>query len=87
MTTLSPEIEHLAKLVGAQTGKTTEEVIRDAVEAQARLAGVEIPDALHVRRDVDLARVREIAHRVASRPLRDRRAPQEILEDAWGQRE
>jgi antitoxin VapB len=86
MTTLSPEIERLAKLVGAQTGKTPEEVIREAVETQARIAGVEIPEPARARKDVDLARVREITRRVASRPLLDKRPPEQILDEAWGHR-
>lgn len=84
MTSLSPEIEHLARLVGAQTGKTAEEVIRDAVEAQARMAGVELPESKHARKDIDIERVREITPRVASRPLLDTRTPHEIRDEAWG---
>ncbi len=86
MTILSPEIERLVKLVAAQTGKTAEEVIRDAVEAQARIAGVEIPEAVRARKDIDLERVREIVQRVTSRPLKDNRSPKEILDEAWGHR-
>jgi hypothetical protein len=76
--TLPPDLERLAELVGAQTGKTPEQVIRDAVEAQARLAGVEVPGTLRARHDIDLTRVREITRRVASRPLLDQRSPDEI---------
>lgn len=86
MTILSPEIERLAKLVAAQTGKTAEEVIRDAVEAQARIAGVEVPEPVRARKDIDLERVREIVQRVTSRPLKDSRSPKEILDEAWGHR-
>ena len=82
MTTLSPEIERLARLVAAQTGKTAEEVIREAIEAQARIAGVEIDEPPAASRTVDLARVREITRSVASRPLRDTRTPKEILDKA-----
>ncbi len=85
MTMLSPEIERLAKLVAAQTGKTAEEVIRDAVEAHARIAGVDVPEARQ-RKDIDLERVREIVRRVTSRPLKDSRSPKEILDEAWGHR-
>ena len=86
MTDLSPEIERLARLVGAQTGKTAEQVLREGVEAQARIAGVDIPEAMRARKDVDLARVREITRRVASRPLVDNRSPREIRDEAWGPR-
>jgi hypothetical protein len=86
MTILSPEIERLAKLVAAQTGKTAEEVIRDAVEAQARIAGVEVPEPVRAHKDIDLERVHEIVRRVTSRPLKDARSPKEILDEAWGHR-
>jgi antitoxin VapB len=78
--TLSPETEQLARLVGARTGKTPDEVVREAVEAQARLAGVAIADTA---KTIDLDRVRAITRRVASRPLIDRRTPREIRDDAW----
>jgi antitoxin VapB len=86
MTIISAEVERLARLVGAQTGRTPEQVIREAVEAQARIAGVEVPDSLRAK-DVDLARVREITRRVASRPLLDERSPREIADEAWSRRE
>jgi len=81
--TLSPETEQLARLVGAQTGKTPDEVVREAVEAQARLAGVAVADTA-TRKTIDLDRVRAITRRVASRPLIDRRPPRDIRDDAWG---
>lgn len=86
MTILSPETERLARLVGAKTGKTAEEVIRAAVEAHARIAGVEIPEAAHSRMEIDPARVREITGRVTSRPLLDKRSPRDILDEAWSHR-
>lgn len=79
---MPPEIERLARLVGAQTGKTPDGVIREAVEAQARIAGIKIPVMMRERREIDLARVREIARRVASRPLLDTRSPSDILDEA-----
>jgi hypothetical protein len=83
MTALSPETEQLARLVGTQTGKTPDEVVCEAVEAQARLAGVAVADTT-ARKTIDLDRVRAITRRVASRPLIDRRTPREIRDDAWG---
>jgi antitoxin VapB len=83
MTALSRETEQLARLVGAQTGKTPDEVVRDAVEAQARLAGVAVADPA-ARKTIDLDKVRAVTRRVASRPLIDRRTPREIRDDAWG---
>ena len=86
MTSLSPEIERLARVVGAQTGKTLEQVIREAVEAQARIAGVAVPHTPQPRKEIDLERVREITRRVASRPLLDKRSPRDIRDEAWGPR-
>lgn len=84
MTTLSPEIERLARLLAAQSGKTTEQVLREAVEAQARQAGVVVPENGQARAAVDLDRVHEIIRRVASRPLIDKRTPKQIRDEAWG---
>ncbi len=83
MTTLSPETERLARLVAAQSGKTTEQVLREAVEAQARMAGVAMPETGPARK-IDMVRVREVMRRVTSRPLIDKRTPKEIRDEAWG---
>lgn len=84
MATLSPETERLARLVAAQSGKTTEQVLKEAVEAQARVAGVAVPDAARARKNIDMERVRQIVRRVASKPLLDKRTPREIRDEAWG---
>jgi predicted DNA-binding protein len=83
MTTLSPEVERLAKLVGAHTGKTAEEVLREAVEAQARIVGVDDPERRRPSAAIDLERVREITRRVTALPLIDARAPRDIRDEAW----
>ena len=84
MITLSPETERLARLVGAQTGKTPEQVIHEALEAQARMAGVAISEPREAAKKIDLERVRAITGRVASRPLIDKRSEHDILDEAWG---
>jgi len=84
MITLAPETERLARLVAERSGKTPEDVLRQAVETQARLAGVAIAEADKPRRDIDLPRVREIVRRVAEQPLRDTRTPKDIRDQAWG---
>ena len=83
MTTLSPEIERLAQRVAARSGKSTEEVLREAVEAQARMAGVAVADAAPTRKRIDMERVQQIVRRVSSRPLLDKRNPKEIRDEAW----
>jgi hypothetical protein len=75
----------LAELVGARTGKTAEQVIREAVERQARVMGVAIPESTSGRKEVDLDRVRDIIRRVSSRPVLDSRTPKEIRDEVWGE--
>lgn len=83
MITLPPETEQLARLVAARRGKTPEDVLKDGVETEARLAGVAIAEGAKPRKEIDLERVREIARRVTSRPLLDQRSAREILDQAW----
>jgi hypothetical protein len=84
MITLLPETEELARLVAARRGKTPEDVLKDGVETEARLAGVTVAEATKPRKEIDLERVREIIRDVSSAPLRDSRTAKEILSDAWG---
>jgi len=84
MITLLPETERLARLVAARRGKTPEDVLKDGVETEARLAGVAIAEGAKPRKEIDLERVREIIRDVSSAPLRDTRTAKEILSDAWG---
>jgi hypothetical protein len=86
MTTLSPEIERLVKLVGAHTGKTAEEVLLEAVEALARIAGVDDPERRRPSFAIDLERVRGITRRVAALPLIDARVPRDICDEAWSRK-
>jgi antitoxin VapB len=84
MITLAPETEQLARLVAERSGKSPEEVLRQAVETEARLAGVAIAEA-RPRGEIDVNRVREITRRIAEKPLRDTRTPKEIRDQAWGE--
>ena len=84
MTSLPPETEALARRVAERRGKTLEDVLKAAVETEARLAGIAVAETAKPRRDVDLNRVRAITRRITSRPLLDPRTPREILADAWG---
>lgn len=77
------ETEQLIRRVAAQTGKTPEDALRRAVEAEALLAGVALPEGAGTRREIDINRVHEIIEWVASRPLLDQRPAKEILDDAW----
>jgi antitoxin VapB len=84
MIALAPETEQLARLVAERSGKSPEDVLRHAVEAQARLAGVAIAESGKRRDEIDLGRIREITRRVAEKPLRDPRTAKEIRDRAWG---
>jgi antitoxin VapB len=75
------ETEELARLLAVRSGTTPEEVVREAVEQRALSFGLA---ADRQARPVDMARIDAITRRSASRPLRDRRARKEILDEAWG---
>ena len=79
--TLPPETEELARLVAARSGKTLEE--KEGVEMEARIAGVAVAESTALRTPARIDRAREIAKRIASRPLLDPRTPRDILEQAW----
>jgi antitoxin VapB len=83
MITLPAETERLVRLMAAHRGKTPEEVIKEAVETQARLVGISLSEAVKPRDSIDMDRVRQIIDRVASKPLIDPRSPKEILDQAW----
>jgi antitoxin VapB len=87
MITLPPDAEQLARLVAQRSGKSPEEVLRQALETEARIAGVAIAAARNPRADIDLARVRDITRRIANKPLLDKRTPKEIRDQAWGEPE
>ena len=84
MITLPPETEELARRVATRRGKTPEDVLRDGVELEALIAGIAPNDEFHPRRRTNVARAREIALSIASRPLLDPRTPRDILDQAWG---
>jgi len=81
--TLPPETEELARLVAARSGKTLEDVLKEGVEMEARIAGVAVAESTALRTPARIDRAREIAKRIASRPLLDPRATRDILGQAW----
>ena len=85
MITLPAEVERLTRLVAVQSGKTPEDVLKEAVENQARLVGISMSEAPKPRDKIDMDRVRQIIHRVISKPLIDPRSSNEILDEAWGE--
>jgi antitoxin VapB len=77
---VDPETERLAKEVAKAKGKPVALVVRDAIEASAREAGV---IAIERPRRLTAAekrkRLLEISDRSAARPVLDPRTPDEIL--------
>lgn len=84
MIPLSAETEELARRLAEHNGKTPEQVVEEAIEAKARVAGIVASASEGSRKIVDLDRVGEIVRRVSGRPLRDRRPARDILDEAWG---
>jgi antitoxin VapB len=80
MTTLpaDPDTERLARKVAQAKGKPVAAIVRDAIEASAREAGV-----LVARQGLSPAEKRrqllEISERSAARPVVDSRTPEEII--------
>ncbi len=81
--TVPPETEQLARRVAAHSGRTLEDVLKEGVEMEARIAGIAIAESTAPRKPAHVNRAREIAQRIASRPLLDPRPPGDILEQAW----
>jgi antitoxin VapB len=74
--TLPPELEQLARLVAGKSGKTLEEVLKEALEARAREVGIAPKDA---GRKPSVERMMAISERFAGHPVLDSRTPEEII--------
>jgi antitoxin VapB len=83
MLAVPPETEALTRRLAEHKGKTPEQVLKEAVETEARLAGMAVKDHTKPAKVIDMVRVREITRRVVSRPLIDPRAPKDILDEVW----
>ena len=82
MTTLLPidvETERLALEVARAKGLPLAAIIRDAIEASAREAGILIARPKRLTAAEKRQRLLEIAERSAARPILDARTPDEIL--------
>jgi antitoxin VapB len=79
MINLSHETEDLARRLAAAQGLSVADVIRQAVEARARVAGVE-PE-LRPRRRMTTEEMLAVGAEIAAMPLLDRRSPREIMDD------
>jgi antitoxin VapB len=82
MTTTLPadsETERLAREVARAKGKPVADVVRDAIEASAREAGVLMARPSRLSAAERRRRLLEISKRSAARPILDPRTPDEIL--------
>ena len=79
MITLPPETEQLARLVAARSGTTPERVLKEAVEARAREAGVMPTANQHPSGKPSADRMMAICERFAAHPVLDSRSPDEII--------
>jgi antitoxin VapB len=77
MLTISHETEELARRLALKIGKAPEDVIADAVQASARILGVNHDG--QVDQDAMLKEAEAIALRCAARPTLDTRTEDEIL--------
>jgi antitoxin VapB len=78
---VAEDIAKLAELVAEKTGKSPDQVVREAVEASARAVGVVVaaPAKLKLSREELIAAMRAISDRFAALPVYDTRTPDEIL--------
>lgn len=75
---LTDELERLTRLVATRIGKTPDAVLKEALEARARDAGIEPPGTPR-RKPFDEAKVRALIARTAALPVLDLREPDAIL--------
>jgi antitoxin VapB len=82
MTTTLPadsETERLAQQVAKAKGKPVSVIVRDAIEASAREAGLLIGQPSRLSAAEKRQRLLEISERSAARPILDPRTPEEIV--------
>ena len=79
---IPPAVENLARLVASKTGQTADDIVKEAIEARARAAGVAVEAQ---QRDFDEAKVRAIIACVRALPILDDRSADEVIGyDAFG---
>ncbi len=79
MIRLSDEIETLARRVATVGRAPVQKTIRRALEDRARVHG--LPSDPGRRRRMSAEEMLEVGAEIAAMPLRDRRSPQEIMDD------
>ena len=81
MLVLSSETESLVRSAAVISGKTPDQLIREAFSGPAQPANFLPP---RQAKAIDMARVDAITRQCASRPVLDIRSAADILEEAWG---
>jgi len=81
MLQLPQDTERLARLVAARSGRSAEDVIRAALEREARAQGVY--DDRRPRRQT-AAQMLAVGAEIAAMPVLDPRTPREIMDDLSG---
>ena len=74
---IDAETDRLARKLAEAMGKPLPTIVKEAIEAQARLAGLAL--AGQPRRKPNFERLMEISDRCATRPVLDDRTPDEII--------
>ena len=74
-----PETKRLARKVAEAKGKPVSAIVRDAIEASARDAGLLIAKPVRPSVAEKRRRLLEISERSAARPVLDPRTPDEII--------
>ena len=81
MIMLPNDTEELARRVAVKTGKSPEDVIREALEERARDVGVAVTafEPAGPRKTIDMEKIRAILERTAALPVLDPRSPDDII--------
>lgn len=79
MLQIAPDTEQLARKVAARLGRKPEDVIRAAIEREAKALGV--TDEALARKRMTVEEMLAMGRKVAAMPVLDPRSPQEIADD------
>ncbi len=71
------EAERLVRLVASKTGKTPDDILKEAIEARAEAAGI-APKPRRSPEEIE-KRINEIIERVSALPILDHRTDDEII--------
>lgn len=84
MLQLTPDTEQLVRIVAAHLGREPDDLIRAALEREARALGIADTDEPSAKHRMTAAEMQAFGRRVAARPILDLRSPREIADDLNG---